>query len=371
MKVTLTDFEGIKPIIALTLEAAGVKSVYPGFGNVFLEAEQEKQTLTMHTTDGEVQVEARIPCDCAEEGKAIIRVESFKKIFQKAEFSMLELEKIQEHLIVKTDFGKFRLRTYTEEDFPEKIELKEEITFSVNPTDLLDAIRKTQFSVSTERTRYALNGVFIKQRDGKSIEFVATDGRRLSLAVCPVSEMKGELANGVILPIRFVRLIERACGLETDALVMCVGVNSSSIGWSDGKITTRNLEGQFPDYESVIPTDNDKIVTVSRSALIQGITEGSLLSEKEARAVILEISENHMCLSSHSYEGEEAEHHLTVDYKGPDFKIGFNPDYLIEPLRVCNSDYVKLCFRDKESAALLLSEDEPHFKYVIMPLTVD
>ena len=371
MKVSLTNLEEIKGTILMALEGAATRSAYPGFGNLFLTADKEKQTLLLRTTDGEIQVEANCQCACDETGKAVVRVESFKKVFQKAEFSTLAIEKEDESLLLKTDFGKFRLRIYSEEEFPEEIEVKEDITLSVLPLNLLDCIRKTQYAVSTERSRYALNGVYVKVKGSDSVELVATDGRRLAHTVCPVEESKGEMKEGVILPVRFVRFLERVCSMEGETVELKLGSTASCVVWEKGTIIGRNLEGQFPDYEAVIPTDNDKVVVVSRTALIQGITEGALLSEREARAVILEISENKMRLSSQSYEGEEAEHYLTVDYKGPDIKIAFNPDYLTEPLKVCSSEHIRLCLRDKESAALVLAEDEPHFKYVLMPLTVD
>ncbi|RKY17276.1 MAG: DNA polymerase III subunit beta [Planctomycetota bacterium] len=371
MKVSLTDLEETKGTIVMALEGAATRSAYPGFGNLFLTADKEKQILLLRTTDGEVQVEARCECSCEQEGKAVVRVESFKKVFQKAEFSTLEIEEADESLLLKTDFGKFRLRVYSDEEFPEEIEAKEDVTFSVLPLNLLDCIRKTQYAVSTERSRYALNGVYAKVKGNNSIELVATDGRRLAHTVCPVEESKGEMKEGVILPVRFVRFMERVCSMESETVELGLGSTASRVVWSKGTIIGRNLEGQFPDYEAVIPTDNEKVVVVSRTALIQGITEGALLSEREARAVVLDISKKTMRLSSQSYEGEEAEHYLTVDYDGSDIRIAFNPDYLIEPLKVCSSEYMRLCLRDKESAALLLAEDEPHFKYVLMPLTVD
>ena len=371
MKVSLTNLEEIKPIITLALEAAGTRSAYPGFGNLYLRADKKNQTLLFRTTDGEVQVETHCECSCEEDGTAVVRVESFKKVFQKAEFSTLQLDASNNHMMLQTDFGKFKLRTYTEEDFPEKIELDKRVSFSLLTTNLVDAIRKTQYAVSTERTRYALNGVYIRQTGAENIDVVTTDGRRLALVVCPIEEVEGELKEGVILPIKFVRLMEKVCGLGSDSITLLLGSTSSGLQWDGGQVIARNIEGQFPDYTSVIPTDNDKVVVVSRAAFLQGIVEGSLLSEREARIVIIKLTQNQMSLSSQSYEGEEAEHILTVDYAGPDFKIAFNPDYLIDALRACNSEFVKLCLRDKESAALLLSEDEPHFKYVLMPLTVD
>jgi len=125
MKISLSNLEEIKAGILLALEGAAIRSAYPGFGNLFLTANKEDQTLLLKTTDGEVQVETRCQCDCEETGKAVVRVESFRKVFQKAEFSTLGIEKADESLLLKTDFGKFRLRTYPDEEFPEEMEVKE------------------------------------------------------------------------------------------------------------------------------------------------------------------------------------------------------------------------------------------------------
>jgi len=367
MKIVLREKENIRRLFSYPLGAVPSRSPLPSLSYILLEAKDE---FKVTATDFDVEVSARLEAEIEEGIVTCVKADRLKMIIEKAEYEELKLSMHNEMLKIETEQGEFHLKTLPSEDFPERFSMDENVWCTISTEEIADAISKTEFSVSTERTRYTLNGIFIKLEKNK-LEVVSTDGRRLSLVKKGVLESNGEI-EGIIVSLKAIKLLRQICSREQDESIKLFlsdpyfGIQTEFL-----KVIARNIEGQFPDYASVIPTDSNKHLTVNRAVMHQAVIEGSLAGEKDAEAVSLDITKEGVVISSRSIEGEEAFRSIKGKYEGEDIKLSFNPQYLLQPMSVMKAENITLSFRERDTAALLSSDEETDYKCVIMPLTID
>ena len=366
MKVVISEKEKLKDLSSLCFAAVNPKSPLPMLSMV--EMQTEGDHLLIRGTDLDVEVRVRIPAEVSEGGRAIVREDSFKGILDRAEYETISIESDEEELRIETGRSRFSLRVQGKE-FPEPMEFEKTSFCVVDGEKIRSAIAKTEFSVSTERTRYALNGILVNAAGG-TFRMVSTDGRRLSMVQTEVAESEGE-SSGLIVPLKALRICKVLARTQPGEIRVEFSDSHVAFDSADVRVVSRTVDGQFPDYDAVIPRNCSKTVVADRDLLEQSVVEGSLLGDREARAIVVDLKPGSMTLSSRSMEGEQALRTMDVDYDGPDFRISFNPNYLLDPVRAMNTERVRLCFKEKDSAALLLSEDEPQDRYVVMPLTLE
>ncbi|MCX7702549.1 MAG: DNA polymerase III subunit beta [Planctomycetota bacterium] len=368
MKIRLEEKDKIRRLLSYPLGIIQQRSPMPILSYVLFKVDKD---FEVRATDLEVEVSVKIQKGIKDEKEGIcVKAENIKNVIEKAEYESLLVETEDDILRIETEKGNFRWKTLPADEYPEQFKIEKSIWCEISLKEMADAVSKTEFSVSSERTRYALNGVFMKLK-GSVLEMVSTDGRRMSLVRKRVEKSKGEI-DGVIIPLKAMKILGQICSREEEETLEVIfssvytGVESGPV-----RMVVRNIEGQFPDYESVIPTDCDKKFTAQRDSLRQAIVEGSLAAEKDAEAVTLNFEKGKATMSSHSTEGGEAIRVVEGEYEGEDFKISFNPKYLLEPISVIKADTVTLSFKEKDSAAILFSQEESDYKYVVMPLTMD
>lgn len=367
MRVILREREDIRRLFSYPLGVVPSRSPLPSLSYVLLDAEKG---FNLIATDFDIEVSARLEAEVEEGTTTCVKADRLKMIVEKAEYEELRLSTHNGMLKIETGQGEFHLKTLSGEEFPERFSMDENVWCTVNTDEIADAIAKTEFSVSTERTRYTLNGIFIRlEKNG--LEVVSTDGRRLSLVRKSVLESNGE-TEGIIVSLKAVKLLRQICSKEQDeSMKLFFSTPYFGIQTEFLKVIARNIEGQFPDYASVIPTDSNKHLTVNRAVMHQAVIEGSLAGEKDAEAVSLDITKDRVVISSRSIEGEEAFRNIKGKYEGENIKLSFNPQYLLQPMSVMKSENITLSFRERDTAALLSSDEETDYKCVIMPLTID
>ncbi|HET6922645.1 MAG TPA: DNA polymerase III subunit beta [Anaeromyxobacteraceae bacterium] len=351
------------------------KSTMPILSHVLLEAYKSGE-LTVAATDLDVAVQGRHQCESvAKEGKVAVPARHLFDVVKALPEATVSLRKTQNnYLEVRSGAAEFRMVGLPAEDFP-ALPKPEKVPFvKVGATVMLGLIERTAFAVSSDETRYNLNGVFFETQGGK-LRLVATDGHRLSLAEAD-SPGDFKLKKGVIIPrkglIELKKLLAEAVeGGEEKPSADLGFVESSAIVCRAGvTLVMRLIEGMFPDYHQVIPKGGEKVLKVGRARLLETLRRVSLLASDKSHAVKLELGKGNLRVLSQNPDLGEAKEDVTVEYQGEPLKIGFNARYLIDVLQVLTSEDVAFEMADDLSPGVLKPAGEEGYTAVIMPMRI-
>lgn len=342
-------------VAALTqaTKAVETRNTYPILANVLLSADGER--LTIRATDLDVEITTSAPADgtlSTTTAPARTLLDIAKRMPAGAEIS-LALD--GEHLVVKSGRSRFKLATIDPEAFPE---IKQpEYTTTAN-LDLATLVAPVTFAMSDDASRFYLNGVYLHTSGGR-LRAVATDGHRL--AAVYGSEL--ELPEGIIVPRKTVGMIPEG------QITVDIGAGRIRFTAGDTVIVSKLVEGSFPDYERVIPKENDKPVTLDRALMSAAVERvGVFASERGGKAVKLDVAPGQVLLSVSGDDGQASDE-VPADYSGEPFVIGYNARYLSEILRVVEGDKVTFEIRDGGSPARIVGSN-PDWCGVCMPMRV-
>jgi DNA polymerase-3 subunit beta len=351
------------------------KSTMPILSHVLIEA-QKSGELTVSATDLDVAVQGQHQCESVvKEGKVAVPARHLFDIVKALPEASASLRKTQNnYLEVRSGAAEFRIVGLPAEDFP-ALPKPEKVPFvQVDAATMLGLIERTTFAVSSDETRYNLNGVFFETQGGK-VRLVATDGHRLSLAE---AESPGDfkLKKGVIIPrkglLELKKLLAEAVeGGEEKPSAELGFVESSAIVRRAGvTLVMRLIEGMFPDYHQVIPKAGEKVLTVGRARFLETLRRVSLLASDKSHAVKLELGKGNLRVLSQNPDLGEAKEDVTVEYQGEPLKIGFNARYLIDVLQVLGTEDVAFELADDLSPGVLRPAGEEGYTAVIMPMRI-
>ncbi|MEW5738661.1 MAG: DNA polymerase III subunit beta [Myxococcota bacterium] len=256
------------------------------------------------------------------------------------------------------------------EEFPKLPKDDAAHAVSVSGPVLLEMIKKTQFAISNDETRYILNGVFFEPRDKGLVRMVATDGHRLALVE---RELAGDfkLKSGVIIPRKGLFELKRLLDEAPDAECQLGFAENSAIFKKPGlSMVMRLIDGQFPEYQRVIPKEGEKQLLVRRDKLFDALKRISLLSADKSNAVKLSLSENLLRITVNNPDLGEAKDDLEVAYRGGALTVGFNARYLLDVLGVLETDEVSVELGDEHSPGVLHPPGDKSFTAVVMPMRV-
>ena len=228
-------------------------------------------------------------------------------------------------------------------------------------------IGMTTFAAARENTRYAINGVFWEQQ-GKKLRLVATDGRRLAKAELDIKGADKDIEQTAIVPLKTMAVIERILHDPDEMVTISFSSNQVVIRTALAEVSSNLMQGRFPKYADVIPTGCDKKVSLGTSTLLSAVKRVSLLTTEHSKGVELDFSAGSLRLASSAPEAGDAEIKMPLEYDGAEMKIGFNPQYLLEMLRVVETDEVVLELTDGSKPGLFRAGKD--FLYVVMPVTV-
>lgn len=368
MKFSILREDILKPL-QFVIGVVEKRQTLPVLSNVMLTADQNSLSLT--ATDLEVEIVASAQLDISEAGQITIPARKFLDICRALpESAQLELSynAEKERAMIRSGKSRFSLATLPVSDFPNIEDVSGAFSFQVPQRVLKNLIDKTQFSMAQQDVRYYLNGLLFEVGD-KILRAVATDGHRLAYCESDADVSPSEKRQ-VILPRKGVVELSKLLESSEDAMAeMVLGSNHIRINLDQIQFTSKLVDGQFPDYDRVIPKNSDKEVVANRDLLRQALVRTSILSNEKYRGIRIRLQPGLVQAQAHNPEMEEAEEEIEVSYDGGDLEIGFNVNYLLDALAAVPTETVRVMFSDANSSCLLLPETEDEgCKYVVMPM---
>lgn len=358
----------ILKVISVAQEIISTRNTLSILSNVFLETGEN--TLTLKATDLKVSFETNIPVETVEPGNTTVFCDKFLSILRSLPDGDIEFEQQEQNLDIRPMFKKidFQLRSIASDKYPELQDISDDTYFELPQRDLLEMINQTIFAVSDDETRYYMNGVYLENVDSKLV-MVATDGRRLSYIEKEVDATIQSFA-GVIIPPKVLSLIRRLASGEGN---LSVSVTNKNVffKFDNQKLISNLIEGQFPNYNRVIPESQDYTIGVNRNELLEAIHRVSLLVEQKSRRVFFTVNENNILLHSEESEIGIAREEISCTYEGPETSLALNYLFLAEPLRVSDEETIHIQFTDSKKAISLVPSDGKGYIHIIAPMQLD
>jgi len=348
------------------------RNTIPILSNLKLDAIDGK--VALNATDMDLDIVESVACNITEPGTTTAPAHTLYDIVRKLpEGAQVALDVDTEgKMILSSGRSRFTLSCLPEEEFPVLSGGDLAHEFSITVSEAKALIDKTRFAISTEETRYYLNGIFFhiaESGDVKVLRSVATDGHRLASMEVPMPK-GAEGMPSVIIPRKAVAELRKLVD-ESNADIT-IGISDSKIRFSfdDTILTSKLIDGTFPDYQRVIPEGNEKQLDVPTKVFSDAVDRVSAISSEKSRAVKLNLSSGSLILSASSPEDGNATEELEVSYQGEAMEIGFNSGYLLDIVRQIESDNSRLMLADAASPTIISEENEAGALYVLMPMRV-
>jgi DNA polymerase III subunit beta len=330
----------------------------------------EDNAMTVAATDLEVAIRYRDEqVQIEQTGETLVPADKLRDIVRESIDDTLSIEITGDTAHIRGQDSHFKIFTQKATDFPPIPDFEGEPDVQIAGGALKKLIGQTLFAAAKESTRYAFNGVLVVVK-AKKISLVSTDGRRLAMA-------KGDLAPGdkldkegkkAIIPTKALQLIDKLIDDPEELVGLQIRENQVIFHTAHATLTSNLVEGQFPPYDDVIPKDADKKMTASTADFQSAIRRAALLTTEESRGVRLAFNKKGLVLTSRSPESGEATINFPCKFEGADVEIGFNPIFLVDALRVVNTDEVTLEMLAPNRPGLLKAGSD--FLYVIMPVNL-
>ncbi|MGB0465936.1 MAG: DNA polymerase III subunit beta [Pontibacterium sp.] len=355
----------IKPL-QLVAGVVERRQTMPVLANILLVAEGDQLSLT--GTDLEVELVGRVTLDePAEAGSVTVPARKLMDICKSlSDSAVIELALSDQKMIIKSGRSRFTLSTLPAAEFPNVEDGPETFDLSLAQGQMRHLIDKTAFSMAQQDVRYYLNGMLLEIANGQ-LRTVSTDGHRLATCVTDVS-VDPAIQHQIIVPRKGILELARLLQQGEEDLKLIVGATHIRAHVGDFIFTSKLVDGKFPDYQRVIPSNGDKVMLGDRQELRQVFSRIAILSNEKYRGVRLSLSSGFLQVMANNPEQEEAEETVAVDYQGDSVEIGFNVNYLLDVLSILTTDVVRLTLSDPNSSALVQSFDEDGTLYVVMPM---
>jgi DNA polymerase-3 subunit beta len=350
------------------------RNTIPILSNVLIEARGDG--LRLMATDLDLQVVETIPAGIDVQGATTVSAHTLFDIVRKIpDGAQVELAVSGERMSVVAGRSRFSLSTLKRDDFPVIAETDLPVRFSLSAADLKELIDATRFAISTEETRYYLNGIYMHATSGPApkLRGVATDGHRLARIELELPAGAADMP-GVIVPRKCVAEVRKLLDeMAADAPVE-ISLSAAKIRFrfsADSTLTSKLIDGTFPDYSRVIPTANDKLLKIDAKTLAEGVDRvAAIATTEKTRAVKLALGRDKVTLSVTSPENGTASEDLPADYAASELEVGFNYRYLLDILGQVRSDSVDVHLSDASAPTLIREGDEARALYVLMPMRV-
>jgi DNA polymerase-3 subunit beta len=341
------------------------RQTLPILANVLLETEEGSVRLT--ATDLEVGARVSIPARVMGKGAITVGARKLAEIVKELPAAAVAL-KVGDNAGVSLRCGgvTYKLVGMPPDDFPPVVPASPAAWLTLEAKTLRDMLSQTSFAISHDETRYALNGVLFSL-SGKEMRLVATDGHRLALSVRTLGEI-GRPVTGIV-PRKAIAEIMRVLGAGEE-VQLAITENQFVLQMPNFVMTARLIEGQFPNYEAVIPKGHPGKLVIARGALTSALRRVSVMAEERNKPVKLILSPAALRLSAASQDLGEAEETLDVDYAGEEVTIGFNSRYVLDAISPVENEQVVLEFKDSLSPGVVRSATEEGYCCVIMPMRI-
>jgi len=345
------------------------RNTIPVLSNVLLEGSDGKLHLT--ATDLEVGMRSSYPANIRKPGRITVSAKKLYEIIKELPDREISFT-AKDNCWIEVHCGKaqFNIVGLTADEFPHFPQPEEAHFIQLSSTVCKEMIEKTFFAVSQDESKYNLNGIFMQAVDGEGkLRMVATDGHRLSLIEKALDLAVGdELKRGVILPRKGLLEFKKLAEEGESELALGFMDNNAVIRKDQTVIIMRLVDGDFPDYQRVVPRANEHQALVEVDPLLHALRRMIILSSEKSRGVKLALKTGLLELSSSNPELGDAREELDMDYQGPEITIGFNARYLLDILQVQDVDRIRMIFKDNLSPGLIRPEQDEEFLAVVMPM---
>lgn len=340
------------------------RTTLPILSNVLLQAADGQLRFT--TSDLDVGIRAGVEANIEKNGATTLPARRLLSIVRELPANEITVEVDSKNVAsIRSGPSFFKILGLPEEEFPPLPKFENAKTFSIRQKDLRDALKKTAYAISTDETRYVLNGLLFSFRDNK-LTLVATDGRRLALVDIEL-EFPRSHEGDVIIPTKAISEISRLLTDEGD-IKLSLGENQVAFEVNGTFLVSKLIEGNYPNYRQVIPAETKERVTLERVQFLDAVHRVSLLSSEKSNSVKLVFTKNNLEIAANTPDVGEARESLAIQYKGRDFAIAFNPEFLMAPLKNLSVDEVFLDLIDEMSPGVIKIQGP--FLYVIMPMRI-
>jgi DNA polymerase-3 subunit beta len=372
MKVVLTRGDLLKGILTVQ-SAVATKNTMPILANVLLEARDKK--LEFVATDLDMGIRCSVPAEVVEKGSITINAKKLSDIVRELPEASVDLEIDDSHkMILVCQKSNFKIHGLPKDDFPILPEVKKDKVLKIKGSLIQEMVHKVIFAVSNDETRYVLNGVFFQAESGK-VKMVATDGHRLAF-IQKKLESKTDEKCSVIIPTKTLNELSKAIsdlakGKEDEIIVDIVATDNQIKFTVEGvEIVSRLIEGQFPNYEQVIPKESDKKVEASTAELTSATRRVAILTSEKSNSIRYQVKSGKLSISSKTPDMGEAKEDMDVNYKGDEIAIAYNAKYVLDVLKNVGTDTVSIELTQPLSPGILRPKGDPDYLCVIMPMRV-
>ena len=348
------------------------RNTIPILSNVLMKAEDG--VLSLSSTDMDLEINESVAADVSDPGTTTAPAHTFHDIVRKLpDGSNIEIELNSDNtqMTVRSGRSKFKLSCLPAGDFPEISAGDLPTEFSIPAGDLRALIDRTKFAMSTEETRYYLNGIYVHEAENEGVKVlraVSTDGHRLARFEMPLPDGATDMP-GVIIPRKAVVELRKLIEDAADVIQITLSENKIRFSFDHVVLTSKLIDGTFPDYQRVIPEGNDKIVELDPKVFTSAIDRVSTISDGKSRALKISLNGKQMILSASSPESGSATEELEVNGDS-NMEIGFNARYLLDITSQIEGEGCRLTLADSASPTIIQDNSDPSSLYVLMPLRV-
>ena len=351
------------------------RNTIPILSNVLIEAEGDN-SLRVMATDLDLQVIEHMEANVDSAGAITVSAHLLFDIARKLpEGSQVSLEAAENRMAIKAGRSRFSLPTLPRDDFPVIVEGDLPTSFELPAKTFADLIDRTRFAISTEETRYYLNGIFFHVSDDNEpvLRAAATDGHRLARFTLPRPD-GAEGMPDVIVPRKAVAELRKLLDESLDGNVQ-IDLSASKVRFTLGGeggvvLTSKLIDGTFPDYSRVIPTGNDKLLKLDPKSFHEGVDRVATIATEKTRAVKMGLDRDKVTLTVTSPDNGTATEELPAEYSSDGFEIGFNAGYLKDILNQIDADTVEIHLADAGAPTLIRKDENSPALYVLMPMRV-
>jgi len=352
--------------------AVSPKSTLPILSNLLLET--DKNRLNLFCTDLELGINTNIPAEVIRPGSISIPVKKTGDVIKELPNQDILLEVTKNQIKIECSKSFFKIFGLPKEEFPKTPTFKEEKKFSLPQNILKTAIKKTYFSVSSNETRYVLNGLYFKVEQG-FLTMVGTDGRRLACTTVKLKEIK-DVSFNVIIPIKAIQELLQVLEDKKEEMLIKTGENQVSFNLPTSpdlgeiNLTSRLIEGKYPNYEQVIPKEVEKKIKINRDEILSATRRAAILTSEKANSLKLSFfSPGKLIISANTPDVGEAKEELDIDYKGDELNIAFNPNFLLDIFKNIETQDILFGLSNSLSPGVInpVGKNE-NYTYVIMPM---
>ncbi|MBM3865578.1 MAG: DNA polymerase III subunit beta [Verrucomicrobia bacterium] len=358
--------------LAQVLNVVGSKATMPILSNVLIEAEKDHISLT--TTNLDLGIRCRIKAEIKDPGAVTLPVKRLAGIVRELPNLDVAVDGSPNHQVKLTSGGStFKIMGISKEEFPPLPEFGEEKAHSLAQSEMATMLRSVAYAQSTDESRYILNGVYFNFRDGR-LFLVATDGRRLAL-VSKEMEIPADSAGAIILPAKTVgelsRLLDKGekvrISFNDRRAAFQIATDKDASGLVDNiYLYSKVVEGNYPNYQQVIPKETHQRIKLERELLLQCVHRAALVCSEKANSVKIRLTSNLLEITAQSPDFGEAHESMAISYSGPDLQVAFNPAFVMDPLKALTKDEVFFEVKDEVSPGVFKTLE--NFVCVIMPV---